>query len=108
MFQRCSNNQEPTGSIYSLLRNAFLVLHSSLRLLRGTTTTATTGVLMIPGSNLSQLTNQRQVDVCKTARSVYLLVSCEHFTTAIFYWAIPMCRCIHSKVRKRGLVTGTG
>src|SRR6266849_1038345 len=70
--------------------------------------TATTGVLMIPGLNLSQLTNQRQVDVCKTARSAYLLVSWERSTTAISYSVMPMSRCTHSKALRRRLVMGTG
>ncbi len=40
MSQSCSNNLELTGSTYSLLRNAFPFLHSSLQPLLGTTTTA--------------------------------------------------------------------
>src|SRR6266436_7018024 len=108
MSQSCSNNLELTGSTYSLLRNAFPFLHSSLQPLLGTTTTATTGVLMIPGLNLSQLTNQRQVDACKTARSAYLLVSWERSTTAISYSVMPMSRCTHSKALRRRLVMGTG
>jgi len=38
MSQSCSNNLELTGSTYSLLRNAFPFLHSSLQPLLGTTT----------------------------------------------------------------------